>query len=178
MRHLIALSALSALSALAIALVTAGTAGAGGWATVGLASLPNGIEAGETWRAQITVLRHGVTPTDGAKPSLTIRNAKNGETASFDAKPTGETGVYEAAVVFPEAGEWRFAIDNGLAATGYGESATTTYGPVIIQPGPAGGADTGSFPTLPAAALAAALALLAAAVLGVRRMRRPMPASR
>ncbi len=172
MRHLIA------LSALAIALATAGTAGAGGWATVGLASLPNGTDAGETWKAQITVLRHGVTPTDGAAPILTIRNEQTGETATFAAKPTGKTGVYEAAVVFPDAGEWRFSVDNGLAATGYGVSATTTYAPVRIEAGPAGGADPGSFPMVPVAAVAVALALLAAGLLGARRLRRLMPASR
>jgi len=172
MRHLIA------LSALAIALVTAGAAGAGGWATVGLAPLPGGIDAGETWKAQITVLRHGVTPTDGAAPSLTIRNEQTGETATFAAKPTGKTGVYEAGVVFPEAGTWSFSVDNGLAATGYGVSATTSYAPVTIEPGPAGGADTGSFPTVPVAAVAVALALLAAGLLGARRLRRLTPASR
>jgi len=161
------------LSALAIALVTAGTAGAGGWATVGLAPLPTGIDAGETWRAQITVLRHGITPTDGAAPSLTIRNKQTGETATFGAKPTGKTGVYEASVVFPEAGDWSFAV-----ATGYGESATTTYAPITVAPGPAGGADTGSFPIVPVAAVAVALALLAAGVFGARRLRRLTPASR
>jgi len=169
---------LIAFTALATALAAVGTAGAGGWATVGLEPLPTGIEAGETWRAQITVLRHGVTPTDGAAPSVTIRAKQTGRTASFAAEPTGETGVYEALVVFPEPGEWSFSVDNGLAATGYGVSATTTYAPVAIAPGSGGGSDPRSFPVLPIAAVAAALALAAVGLLGVRRLRRLMPASR
>jgi len=165
------------LTALAIALAAVGEAGAGGWATAGLEPLPTGTEAGETWRAQITVLRHGVTPTDGAAPSVTIRAKQTGRTASFAAEPTGETGVYEALVVFPEPGEWSFSVDNGLATTGYGVSATTTYAPVTIAPG-SGGSDPRSFPVLPIAAVAAALALAAGGLLGVRRLRRLMPASR
>jgi len=166
-----------ALTTLAVALAAAAGAGAGGWATVGLEPLPNGIEAGETWRAQITVLRHGVTPTDGAAPSLTIRETRTGRTASFAAEPTGKTGVYEALVVFPEPGRWSFSIDNGLAATGYGVSATTTYAPVTIGSGQNGGGVPGA-PVLPVAAATAALGLVAAGLLGVRRLRRLAPAGR
>jgi hypothetical protein len=162
MRHLIA------LSALAIALVTAGTAGAGGWATVGLDPLPDGVDSGQTWKTEITVLQHGRTPLDGLSPILTISG--QGGVRTFTATPAGETGVYEASVVFPEAGRWSVVVDSG-----FGDSKLT-YGPVTIGAAPAG--SPGSFPTLPAAAVASALALLAAAVLGVRRMRRPMPASR
>lgn len=172
MRYLIA------LSALATALAAAGTAVAGGWATVELAPLPTGIDSGETWKAQLTVLRHGVTPTDGAAPSLTIRNGQSGKTVRFAADPTGETGIYEASVVFPDAGEWNLAVDNGLAATGYGESATTTYGPVTVGSGPAGGFDWRSLPVLAVAAGGALLALLAAGVLRARHVRRLTPASR
>jgi len=162
MRHLIA------LSALAIALVTAGTAGAGGWATVGLDPLPDGVDSGQAWKTEITVLQHGRTPLDGLSPILTISG--QGDVRTFTATPAGETGVYEASVVFPEAGRWSVVVDSG-----FGDSKLT-YGPVTI--GAAPGGSPGSFPTLPAAGVAAALALLAATLLGVRRMRRPMPASR
>jgi YtkA-like protein len=129
MRYLIALAAVTAT------LAGAGAAHAGGWATVGLGSLPTGLDKGDTWRADITVLRHGRTPTDGAAPAVTIRNTKTGQKLTFPAKPTGKTGKYEARVVFPTSGTWRYEIDNGLRATGYGESATTTYAPVTIGPG-------------------------------------------
>jgi hypothetical protein len=163
------------VSALVLAAVAATPAGAGGWATVGLASTPEGVSSGETWTAEITVLRHGVTPTDGAAPSLTIRKQQGDVSETFAAEPTGETGVYVARVVFPDAGRWSFEIDNGLAATGYGESATTTYAPVTIGAGSGGG--PGSFPTLPLGVLAAVVALAAAGLFGVRRLRKLTPAS-
>jgi YtkA-like len=162
-----------ALSAIAVvALAAVGTASAGGWASVRLAPPPLGLEAGETWRAEITVLRHAVTPTDGAKPTLKIYPDGGGSATSFRAKPVKhKTGVYVANVVFPKPGEWRYSVDNGLAATGYGVSATTTYGPVTIG-SPAGGGDR-SFPVLPiAAALAAGLGLAAAGAFAAVRLRR------
>ncbi len=123
---------LLALSVLAVALAAPAAAPAGGWATVELAAMPAGIDAGDTWTARFTVLRHGATPTDGAEPSVTIVHPVSSETSTFPAAPAGEPGVYEAAVVFPEAGTWTFEIDNGLAATGYGESQTTTFDPVTV----------------------------------------------
>ena len=162
--------------ALVLAAVGAGSAGAGGWATVGLASTPEGIGSGETWKAEITVLRHGVTPTDGAAPSLTIRNEGSALAKTFSAQPTGETGVYVASVVFPEAGSWSFEIDNGLSATGYGQSATTTYEPVRIETG--SGSDPGSFPALPLGVALVAVALALAGAFRVRRHRKLAPASR
>ena len=164
------------LATLVLSVTAAPVAGAGGWATVALASTPEGVRAGEAWPAEFTVLRHGVTPTDGAAPSLTIRNAEAGQSKTFAAESTGATGVYVARVVFPDAGSWTFEIDNGLAATGYGESATTTYAPVTIAPGSEGG--IGSFPALPFGVLVAAIALAIASVLGVRRIRKLTPASR
>jgi hypothetical protein len=157
------------LSALAFALVAAGSAAAGGWASVKLAPPPEGLEPGESWRAEITVLRHGITPTDGARPTLFIRNEANAKKLTFEAKPTGATGVYAANVVFPVAGVWRYSVDNGLAATGYGESAMTTYAPVTIGSGSGVG---GSFPALPVVALAAALAAAALGAFAVLRVRR------
>jgi hypothetical protein len=163
------------VSALVLAAVAAAPASAGGWATVGLAATPEGVSSGETWEAEITVLRHAVTPTDGAAPSLTIRNADAGLSETFAAEPTGETGVYVARVVFPSTGTWGYEIDNGLVATGYGQSATTTYAPVTIGAG--SGAGPGSFPTLPLGVLAAVVALAAAGLFGVRRLRKLAPAS-
>ena len=165
MRHLIA------LSALVTALAAAGTASAGGWATVGFAPLPDGTQAGETWRPEITVLQHGRTPLGGLRPILTIRDVDSGESRSFTASPTAETGVYEAIVVFPASG--RFALE---VESGFGDSSVT-YGPVTIAPGPTGG-DSGPFPVLPLFAAACVLVLAAVGVLGARRLRRLTPASR
>jgi hypothetical protein len=163
---------LKLITAVAVALVCTAPAAAGGWATVGLNSFPAGIDAGETWNADLTVLRHGVTPTDGARPSLTIRNGKTGKTVTFAARPTGKTGHYAAHVVFPEPGTWAYSIDNGLEATGYGASATTTYAAVRIGGGAGGGS---SVPAWPIVVGGAVLVLGAGAVLVARRRREPVP---
>jgi hypothetical protein len=161
MRHLIALAALGA------ALVVTSAASAGGWATVGIAPLADGVSSGDTWRTEITVLQHGRTPLDGLRPTLTI--SAETETRTFLAKPTRKTGVYEVDVVFPRAGQWSVVVESG-----FGDSRLT-YGPVTIG-GPAVAAP-GGFPALPVAGVAGALALAAAAVFGARRMRRLGPAS-
>lgn len=66
MRHLIVLSTLVA------ALAVSGAASAGGWATVGITPTADGMDAGETWNTEITVLQHGRTPLDGLTPTVTI----------------------------------------------------------------------------------------------------------
>jgi hypothetical protein len=158
-----------ALAVTAAAIVPA-AAQAGGWATVVLAPPPAGLEADETWTAQFSVLRHGVTPTDGAAPSITILGPSG--TQTFKARPTGKTGAYVAQVVFPTAGSWRYEVSDGLTATGYGESQTHTYSPVEIVPGTGGGGGDG-VPAWPFAIAAFALVAVGAAVLVRQRARRP-----
>jgi hypothetical protein len=151
-----------------VAVLAAPAAHAGGWATVTLAPPPVGLEADATWTAQLTVLRHGRTPTDGAAPSITIRGGSGSQT--FHAKPSGTTGKYVAHVVFPTAGSWDYEVSDGLAATGYGYSQTHTYSPVDIAPGTGGGSGA---PVWPFALAAIALAAVGAVVLVRQRGRRP-----
>jgi hypothetical protein len=162
---------LIALATLAIALGAVGTAAAGGWATVGMAPLPDGTEAGGTWNPEITILQHGRTPLDGLSPTVTISD-EGGGVREFIATPTGKSGVYEASVLFPDEGSWSVVVDSG-----FGDSRLT-YGPVTIEDGSPAGGNGRSLPTTGIAAFAIALGLLAAAVLGVRRFRRLTPASR
>jgi hypothetical protein len=158
------LIAVAVTSALAIP----AAAQAGGWATVRLAPPPAGLQAEETWTAQLTVLRHGRTPTDGAAPSITIRGAGGQQT--FKAQPAGATGAYVARVVFPSAGSWQYEVSDGLTATGYGESQTHTYAAIDVAPGTGGG---GGVPAWPIALAAVALVAGAAVVLVRQRGRRP-----
>jgi hypothetical protein len=153
------------------ALLAVPAAQAGGWATVRMAPPPAGIEADETWTAQLTVLRHGVTPTNGATPSITIRGASGSQT--FKATPTGAVGAYVAQVVFPSEGRWDYEVSDGLAATGYGVSQTHTYSPVVIAPG-TGGAGS-EIPVGPFAL--AAIALVAAGAIVLFRQRGSRPAT-
>lgn len=153
----------------AIAAVAVPAANAGGWATVTLAPPPAGLEAEETWTANLTVLRHGVTPTSGAAPSITIRGGSGSQT--FQAKPSGTTGKYAAHVVFPTAGSWDYEVSDGLAATGYGYSQTHTYSPVTIAPGTGGGGS--GIPMWPFALAAITLAAVGAIALVRQRGSRP-----
>jgi len=170
MRQLIALSALAV--AAAVSLVATGAASAGGWATVSLDPLPSGLEAGETWRTEITYLQHGRTPLGGINPVVTIVKEGSGAIHSFKASATKQTGVYEARVAFPEAGRWNVAVESDW----WGENRLT-FGPVTIGEGPTGIPLGGDFPLVPVALTVFVLALLAAATFGVRRWR-PSPAGR
>jgi hypothetical protein len=102
------------LGTAALALALAGTAQAGCWATVGLAATPVGVGAGEAWTAELTVLQHGRTPLPDATPAVVISNAA-GEMKTFPAKSTSPAdGRYEATVVFPSAGSWSVAVEDGF----------------------------------------------------------------
>ena len=92
-----------AVAAVAAATLT-GAASAGGWATVGLSSLPPaGLPANQDWPVDITVLQHGQTPLAGVTPVVRIRDDGGQVVKSFTATPTGKTGVYHAVVRFPVA---------------------------------------------------------------------------
>lgn len=163
---------LAIVAAFAAVLVAPAAVQAGGWATVVLAPPPAGLDADETWTARFTVLRHGRTPTDGAAPSVTIRDKSSSQT--FQAEPAGATGAYVAQVVFPAAGSWRYDVSDGLTATGHGVSQTHTFAPVEIAPGTGGG---GGLPAWPFALAAIAVVIVGATVLARQRGRRPAPQS-
>jgi hypothetical protein len=169
MRHLVV------VAAIATALIATGSASAGGWATIGLdPPFPpdGGGGPGAPWDTEMTILQHGQTPLTGLHPTISITLEDTGRTETFAATETEEPGVYSASVVFPEAGSWTVVADST-----FGESRLT-YGPVLIEPGPAGGgagSDDG-FPVLPLVAVLGALVAGAAALFGVRRQRRLHPA--
>jgi hypothetical protein len=154
-----------------VALATAGTAAAGGFATVGLNTMPpDGGGPGSTWDVTLNVLQHGVTPLSGVSPMIVIRNVDTGETQTFPATPTGEPGKYAAKVVFPSAGTWDYEINDGF-------SQTHTFKPIVIGDGaPVAGAGDGDGYSMPwAIAGAAAIVLAFAAMfLFARRPARPV----
>jgi hypothetical protein len=150
--------------------VAAPAASAGGWATVGLSSLPpSGLKANQDWPVDITVLQHGRTPLAGVTPVVRIRGDGGQVVKTFTATPTGKTGVYHAVVRFPGSGTFAYEVYDGFVT--YGGAQTHTFKPVQI------GAPGGSFPYLPLG-IAAALALaLATATTLVWRRRTPQPAT-
>jgi hypothetical protein len=134
------------VAALALAaLLTAPAAGlAGGFATVGLSSLPEDVRPGEAWVVDLTVLQHGRTPLEGVEPAIVVEPVGRGTEIRFRARPTEEPGVYTARVVFPDAGEWRYSADDGFAEVhelgttvvgGPAAAAVKTAGPEVADDG-------------------------------------------
>jgi hypothetical protein len=182
-------------AALTIAVVLAALAAApasapaGGWATVGLSSLPQGQRPGEPWVVDISVLQHGRTPLEGVVPIVTISAAAGGATRSFPADPTGKPGVYRAEVVFPTRGRWEYSVDDGFSQSHRfapvdvgGTPATPAAAaprepapaaPAAREPAPAPASGGGGAPwAWPAGGVVAAVAVAAALALGMRRRRR------
>ena len=190
------------IAAIAVgALVQAAAASAGCWATVGLAPPPAGVGPGQTWTARMTVLQHGQTPLPNAataRPTLTIVNDATGERRTFTARPTKDPTVFQAGVVFPSAGSWRYEVfDDFTTWEAAGEPApcaqTHSFAAVAIGGRPTGGepaapapvpapaepvpaattSPDGRFPVWPVAAGSLLAALAATAVLaGLARRRR------
>jgi hypothetical protein len=167
MRHLIVVATIAA------ALIASSAASAGGWATVGLDPLPDGVAPGDTWNTNMTIKQHGMTPLTGLSPTITITREDSGLTKQFFATETDAPGVYAASVVFPEAGQWRIVADST-----FGESRLT-YGPVSIEPSPVGTGAGNTGRDVPVLRLLAALGGLVVVVAGtfaVVRQRRLNPA--
>jgi hypothetical protein len=168
---------LVAAMALAAVLTAPSTALAGGWATVGLSSLPEG----EEWVVELTILQHGRTPLEGVQPRVLIRPADGGGEEAFAAAPTERPGVYRAQVVFPSAGEWTYLVDDGFTQVhelgsvriGAGSDASTAApAPARAKPSPPDDGVTLAG-ALGIAAAAGLLAALAAAALRRRSEARP-----
>jgi hypothetical protein len=103
------------LLAAAAFLTAPAAATAGGWATVELDSVPEGLAPGETWSVEMTILQHGVTPVVGVKPRVIVTKVGEYGRRAYRARPTSEPGVFRADVVFTSAGTWTYAIDDGFA---------------------------------------------------------------
>lgn len=179
------------LGAIAVAaLAFAAPASAGCWATAGLAPPPAGTAAGDVWTAKLTILQHGRNPLPDAadaKPTVTIVNQASGERQTFTARSTdAAAGRYEAQVVFPSAGTWRYEVFDGFTSWngqpapcakthtfaaaqigGPGAGSRSGGGPPksVAGPSKAVAVDTRAFPVWPVAGgvgalLAAAIVLL------------------
>jgi hypothetical protein len=162
---------IAALVAAAGLLGLPAAATAGGWATVSLSSTPGGLGPGAPWDVEMTILQHGRTPLDGLQPSITLTNGATGETRIVQAKPAGRPGVYAARAVFPDAGRWTYAVDDGF-------SRVHDY-PAVTISGAAGGPAAAGGDGFPWIALLVSLllaGLAAAALTTVLRRRRDRPA--
>jgi hypothetical protein len=167
------------------ALALPAAAGAGGFATVGLSSLPDGTAPGKPWHVTLTILQHGRTPLPNLQPTVSVTSADGATTRTFAARPGREAGIYTADVVFPTAGVWRYSVNDSFsqihrfAPVRVGSAAAAAAAPVAAAPAAtpdSGGANVGA--ALAAAAVAGLLtALLAAALMHRRRPADPAPAA-
>jgi YtkA-like protein len=175
--------------AAALALAVPGVAAAGGFATVGLSSLPDGTQPGKAWHVTLTILQHGRTPLSSLRPTVAVTSADGATTRTFAARPARQPGLYTADVVFPNAGTWRYAVNDGFsqvhrfAPVAIGSGAARV--PVGSQSGagPAGANgpvdrddDRGNVAAALAVAVVAGLAAALAAFLLVRRRDTGRPA--
>src|SRR4051794_29823191 len=160
------------------ALALPAAAGAGGFATVGLSSLPDGTAPGTPWHLTLTILQHGRTPLPNLRPTVTVTSADGATARTFAARPGRTDGVYTADVVFPTAGVWRYEVNDNF-------SQVHRFAPVAIgagaaiPPPPAGAAGSGGGANVGAALGGAAIAGLLTALLAaaLMRRRRPPPAA-
>jgi hypothetical protein len=125
------------LGVVALVLAAPATALGGGYATLGLHSLPEGIDPGEPWTAEFTILAHGRTPVPDLKPSVTVSRANGTIVGTFPGGPVNQDGLYRARVVFPDPGRYEYVIDDGY-------SQRHTFPPVTVDDG---GGDPAPAPT-------------------------------
>jgi hypothetical protein len=168
------------LAVLVLALGCPAAASAGGFATVGLQSLPTDVEPGKPWMAEFTVLSHGRTPFLEGHPQVIVSGPGGEVVGTFPARLVNDDGLYRAAVVFPSRGRFEYVIDDGYAGQRHsfppvlvgGEGAEPEPAPAPAAPaGPA--ADDGGSPALAVALAAGAGLLTALLVLVLRRRRAP-----
>ena len=134
---------------------------------VQLSSTPDGVAPGKPWNVDISVLQHGFRPLDDVHPTVTIVSADGSKRRTFATRPAGRPGVHRASVTFPQAGRWRYVVDDDF-------TARHRYPPVQIGGGAAtatagltagdGSGDGGSGLALDRLALAALAGLAAAGV--------------
>ena len=172
----------TATAAVLAALALPGAAGAGGFATVGLSSLPDGTAPGKPWHVTLTILQHGRTPLSGLSPEVRIRSADGTTARTFAARSARRPGLYTADVVFPTAGQWRYAIADGFSQThqfapvAIGTAASATAASAVPSaPAETDGANLGA--AIAAAVVAGLLAALLAGALMRRRRPGPAPAA-
>jgi hypothetical protein len=175
MRRAVATAAVAVAGAIALALP--GAASAGGFATVGLSSLPDGTAPGRPWHVTLTILRHGRTPLSTLRPTITIRSGDIART--FPARPALRRGTYTADVVFPTAGRWRYEVNDNFsqihtfAPVSIGASHAVTAPPPAPASSAAAAADDGGADVGAALAVALAAGLLAALATALVLHRRP-----
>src|SRR3954453_8239857 len=132
MRRCLLIAAFVLLAAPAAAL-------ADGVVTTKLSSTPDSVKTGKPWKVTLTIHQEGRAPRSDLRPSIKIRDA-DGFTSTFPAVPAKRPGRYTATVTFPKAGQYPYAINDGLSHTPpAGHSVVIKDpAPVVDRPDPVG----------------------------------------
>ncbi len=171
----------TAALAIAVLLLVPASSHAGGWATVGLSSMPDDARPGQEWVVDLTVLQHGVTPLEDVTPVVTIspEDAAGAKLRTFEAKPTKEAGVYRARVDFPAKGAWDVSVHDGFSGVhDFGVVRIGDDGTMVAAAAPASPESESGIGLGTALVLAALTGLLATGAVAARSRRGgPSPAS-
>ncbi len=136
-------------------------------ATVKLSSTPDKIPAGEPWKVTLTIKQPGRAARADLRPAVIVKDA-DGFTTTYPARAAKKAGRYKTTVVFSRAGQFTYAVRDGLstAPPEYRSVIIKAPPPTIDRPDPVGP------PELPII-FAAVLALGAAGYVLIRRRHRP-----
>ena len=123
----------------ALLLAAPAAALADGTATTRLSSAPGSVPAGQPWKVVLTISQPGRAPRSDLAPAIVIRDA-DGFATTFRARPAGRPGRYAATVTFPKAGQWTYAIHDGISATPPVPHAVLIHQapPIVDRPDPVG----------------------------------------
>lgn len=86
---------------------------AGGWATTTLDDTPGELEAGTTYEIGYTILHHGRDPVSVDHTAIRLHGPWKGDIHTFPGAPNGPEGHYVAEVTIPEAGTYRWEVNQG-----------------------------------------------------------------
>jgi hypothetical protein len=84
-------------------------------ATTRLSSTPESVPAGQPWHVVLTIRQPGRAPRADLAPAIVVRDA-DGFASTFPARAAKRPGRYAATVTFPKAGQWTYAVHDGLTA--------------------------------------------------------------
>jgi hypothetical protein len=158
MRRCLLIAAFLLLTAPAAAL-------ADGVVTTKLSSTPDSVKSGKPWKVTLTIHQQGRAPRADLRPSIQIVDA-DGFSSTFPATAAKRAGRYRATVMFPKAGQYTYAVNDGLSHT-----PAAGHAVVIKDPEPAANRPDPVGPRGLPIALAGLLALAAGGYALLRRHR-------
>jgi hypothetical protein len=122
-----------------LVLAAPAAAAASGQVTTRLSSTPDRITAGKTWHVTLTISQPGRAPRSDLSPAIRIHDA-DGFVTTYPARPAKRPGRYTTTVAFPKAGQYTYAVLDGLSRTPPAEHAVVIKDPppVVDRPDPVG----------------------------------------